>query len=289
MYASKAAGRGRYHFYASAMQKDVQARRDLERDLRVALREGQLELHYQPQVDLDQLKVCGVEALIRWRHPRRGLVLPGEFISVAEDSGLIIELGEWVLAEAFRQISEWQRNGICDLRMAVNLSAVQFENEQLVSFIEELLESTGIRPELIELEITETMLMKNAVESVDQLRRLHQLGVRLSIDDFGTGYSSLSYLKRFSVSTIKVDRSFVRDIGSDGDNEAIVRAVVGLGHSLGLKVTGEGVESVEQLRYLKRLKCDNVQGYYFSRPLVAEALPSFVKGFQRFARSDNAG
>jgi diguanylate cyclase (GGDEF)-like protein/PAS domain S-box-containing protein len=269
MYHAKDRGRNNYQFFTPAMNHAVQERVEVENDLRLALTRGEFELHYQPQVHGHSGEAFGMEALIRWRHPTRGLVPPDSFIPIAEETGLIVPIGAWVLNEACAQARRWHDAGRAGFSMGVNLSARQFQDEGLFGHIATALETSGIDPATLELELTESMLMADPAAAIDMLGRLASLGVRMAIDDFGTGYSSLAYLKLFPVSRLKIDRSFVRDISSDADDAAIVRAVIAMAVSLKLEVIAEGVETEAQLRYLIAHGCHAIQGYYFSRPLPA--------------------
>jgi EAL domain-containing protein (putative c-di-GMP-specific phosphodiesterase class I) len=226
---------------------------------------------YQPQVDIVTSDIIGVEALLRWRVPESGIVPPDEFIPVAEITGLINPIGQWVLGEVCRQAQAWIKQGLA-MKVAVNLSAQQFQQKNLIEVIEGALTSTGLAPEVLELELTESAVMQDAEVTSRILTELKAMGVTIAIDDFGTGYSSLAYLKRFPVDKLKIDRAFVRDITTDSDDAAIVTAVINLAHSLGIKVVAEGVETLEQLRYLRAKGCDEAQGYYFSRPVDAEKI-----------------
>ncbi|GIZ51413.1 bifunctional diguanylate cyclase/phosphodiesterase [Noviherbaspirillum aridicola] len=269
MYRAKDMGRNAFQFFTSAMNERAMERLRIEGDLREALQRGELRLHYQPQVDLRSGRVIGMEALIRWQHPELGMIPPGRFIQLAEELGLIVPIGSWVLRTACSQSVAWREQGLGDIRVAVNLSARQFYQQNLVATIEEVLTGTGIAPHLLELELTESMMMNDVEHAVGILHELKQLGVQLSIDDFGTGYSSLAYLKRFPIDLLKIDQSFVRDITLDADDAAIVLSVISLAHSLRLKVIAEGVETAAQLRYLREHGCDCMQGYFFSPPLPA--------------------
>ena len=269
MYHAKKMGRGNYQFFAPEMNAAASKRLALERDLRRALDLKQFELHYQPKVDMASGDVHAMEALVRWRSPDRGLVPPNEFIPVAEETGMIIPLGAWVLEEACRQNRAWQLAGLPPMRVAVNLSAYQFRQQNLPEFVAALLVETGLDASCLELEVTESVVMHNPAEAALTLQRLHAQGIHISVDDFGTGYSSLSYLKQFRLDTLKIDRSFVRDISKDADDAAIVRSVIALAHSLRLRVIAEGVETTEQLDYLRELGCDQYQGYLRSKPLPA--------------------
>jgi EAL domain-containing protein (putative c-di-GMP-specific phosphodiesterase class I) len=222
-------------------------------------------------------EVHAMEALVRWRSPERGLVPPNDFISVAEETGMIIPLGAWVLQEACRQNRAWQLSGLPQMRVAVNLSAYQFRQQNLPEFVARLLVETGLDASCLELEVTESVVMHNPAEAAMTLQRLHAQGIHISVDDFGTGYSSLSYLKQFRLDTLKIDRSFVRDISTDADDAAIVRSVIALAHSLRLRVIAEGVETNEQLDYLRKLGCDQYQGYLSSRPLPAAEFEQMMR------------
>ncbi len=271
MYRAKDLGKNNYQFFKVEMNARAFERLTLENRLRRALERNEFELHYQPQVDLGTGQVVGAEALIRWRHPELGLVSPDRFIPIAEETGLILPIGEWVLRTACAQNKAWQNAGLPPLHVAVNISGRQFRQKNLIGMVELILAETGLRPEHLELEITESVIMEQAAETIATIGDMRQLGLHLSIDDFGTGYSSLSYLKRFPIDTLKIDRSFVRDITTDQDDAAIVKAVIALAHSLKLLVIAEGVETAEQLGYLREQGCDEIQGFYFSRPLTVEA------------------
>ncbi len=277
MYQAKSGGRNTYRFFSAKMHAETQHRRAVEKDLRLALQRQELRLHYQPLIDATSNRVTAVEALVRWQHPERGLLSPFEFIEVAEESGLIVPIGLWVLGEACRQNCAWQAAGLDKIRMNVNLSAVQFRNPELVSDVHKVLKQIGLDVRYLSLEITESLLMEHVEKTTEMLNELDQMGIELAIDDFGTGYSSLGYLKRFPVSKLKIDRSFVRDIHCDQEDAAIVRAVIALGHGLGHKVVAEGVETKEQLSYLREQGCDEVQGYFFSRPLAADDCEEFLR------------
>ena len=268
MYDAKAKGRNNFQFFSHEMNAKAQERLAVENYLRLALRRNELELHYQPRVSFATGRVTGVEALIRWQHPRHGLLLPDKFIGVAEDSGLIVPIGEWVIETAFNQIAAWQRKGNRDLQLAVNVSPGQiFDGERFARAIEQCAIAAKIDTRTVELELTESMLLKNVEETAALLKKLGDLGIGLAIDDFGTGYSSLSYLKQLPVDSIKVDSSFVRDIGTDPNDEAIIRAIIAMTHSLKLNVVAEGVENEDQYRVLRDLECDEYQGFFFSKAL----------------------
>ncbi len=280
MYYAKEKGRNNYQFFSQEMNRRAQERLSIENYLRLALRRGELLLHYQPRIRLSDGAVVGVEALVRWSHPRRGLLAPGKFIDVAEDSGLIVPIGEWVLGEACRQARRWQLALGRPLRLSVNLSVGQVaDGDRLYRAVEAAVRESGIDAATLELELTESILMQNLEEKAALLHRLGELGVGLSIDDFGTGYSSLSYLKRLPVDAIKIDSSFVRDIGLDANDEAIVRAIIAMAHSLKLVVIAEGVETAGQLERLAALGCDEYQGFHASPALPpAEFAARFAAG-----------
>ncbi|MDD5174971.1 MAG: EAL domain-containing protein [Sterolibacterium sp.] len=276
MYHAKANGRNTYQFFTAQMNDEAKRFFGFEQRLRNALEHHQFLLHYQPLVDHQRHAVCGMEALVRWQDPDYGLISPGDFIPVAEETGLILQLGEWVLRAACRQNSLWQAQGFPSLPMSVNLSPRQFHQRGLVDAVRAIFEETGQSPELLELEITETTLMHDADETMSKLRQFADMGIRLAIDDFGTAYSSLAYLKRFPVHKLKIDQSFVRDLGHDRDDAAIVAAIIAMAKSLGLNVLAEGVETDEQLEMLINFGCSQFQGFLFSRPLPpAEAAAIF--------------
>ena len=268
LYRAKADGRGAFHFFERAMDDQLQARRSLEVDLRVALIQGQFELYYQPLFDLASNRVTGCEALLRWRHPIRGMVSPADFIPLTEEIGLIAPLGEWVLRQACREAFGWPNH----VRLAVNLSPAQFRDRRLVATVVSALAESGLPAERLELEITESVLLQDNAANMSILHNLKALGVRISMDDFGTGYSSLSYLRSFPFDKIKIDQTFVRDILDDPDALAIIKAVLDLGASLGITTTAEGVETEAQLEELRRQGCSEIQGYFISRPKPASEL-----------------
>jgi EAL domain-containing protein (putative c-di-GMP-specific phosphodiesterase class I) len=271
------------------MNQRLLARLDLERDLRQALENGEFLLHYQPQVNLASGAIVGVEALVRWQQPERGIVSPGEFIPVAEETGLIVQLGEWVLREACRQAQAWRDAGLPDLSMSVNLSARQFRAPDLVQTILGVLAETGLEARFLEMEITESMLMHDPEGAITVLDELQKHDIRFAMDDFGTGYSSLNYLKRFPIHKLKIDQSFVFNITSDPDDAAITNAVIELSHGLNLKVIAEGVETEGQRSFLHANGCDEMQGYLFSRPVPAEEMGALlVVNRQQLASPDIA-
>lgn len=271
MYRAKEMGRNTFQFYTATMNERTLDRLSIETDLRHALDRGEFAVHYQPQVDLSSGRIVGMEALIRWNHPVHGLIPPARFIGLAEEMGLIIPIGAWVIATACIQTKAWQQAGLGDLRVTVNLSPRQFTQKVLVQSIADVLHATGLEPRFLELELTETMVMSDVDNAIAILRNLKRLGIHISIDDFGTGYSSLSYLRRFPIDVLKIDQSFVNDLTVDADNAAIVVSIISLAHSLRLQVIAEGVETAEQLAFLRTHGCDQMQGYYFSRPIGADA------------------
>jgi len=277
MYQTKQAGRNDFRFFTPAMQLDSARHLHLATDLRHALARNELHLLYQPQIALQDGRVIGAEALLRWQHPELGLISPVEFIPIAENSGLIIPIGEWVLRTAAAQAKAWLDAGQTEFVMAVNLSAVQFRHAELLQRISAILIEAGLPARMLELELTEAVAMDDPQAAVAVMDRLHEHGIRMSIDDFGTGYSSLSYLKRFKVYKLKIDQSFVRDIGADPEDKAIVTAIINMASSLGMHTIAEGVETAEQLAFLRLHGCDEVQGYYFSKPLTAEAFGEFLR------------
>jgi diguanylate cyclase (GGDEF)-like protein/PAS domain S-box-containing protein len=276
MYRAKLEGRGTFQFFTAGMQQHSVRQMQLEAALRRAADRGELLLHYQPQLDARSGAVIGVEALVRWRHPDLGMVSPGEFIPLAESSGQILAIGEWVLRTAVRQTQAWRESGLAGLVVAVNLSAIQFRDPGLPELVKAILDEARLPPGCLELELTESVATGNPTAAITMMDRLHALGVRLSIDDFGTGYSSLNYLKRFRIHTLKIDQSFVRDIGSDADDRAIVQAIVQMAHALQLTTIAEGVETDVQAGFLRNQGCDAMQGYRFCRPLEAPAAQAWI-------------
>jgi predicted signal transduction protein with EAL and GGDEF domain len=270
MYHAKETGRDSYQFFKPAMNARAVERQSLEDSLRYAIERRELVLHYQPKVDLKSGGIIGAEALIRWRHPQRGLVPPGQFVTIAEDCGLIVPIGRWVLREACRQARAWQTAGLPPLCVAINISPVELRAPGFVAGVRTILKETGLEPRYLELELTETVLIEDSRSVADVLEELKDIGVLLALDDFGTGYSSLSHLKRFPIDTLKIDQSFVRDLTVDEDDAGIVTAVIGMGRSLHMRVVAEGVETREQLEILQEHGCPQGQGYYFCRPVPAE-------------------
>ncbi|HWB33072.1 MAG TPA: EAL domain-containing protein [Acidobacteriaceae bacterium] len=277
MYHAKVLGRNNYCFFDVSMNEDAQEKLQLLHDLRVAVEHRELVLYYQPKFDARSGVMTGVEALIRWQHPARGLVLPADFIPLAEKIGLILSIGEWTLNEACRQISEWRSDGYSNWTIAVNLSAVQFNHPGLVDLVGRCLERYHIPPDCLILEITESTAMYNPEASMAVLRRLCQMGVRISIDDFGSGYSSLLYLKQLPAGELKIDRGFVRDLEEKGEDAAIISAIVALGRTLDLEIVAEGVETIAQQEFLTRLGCNSLQGFLLGRPMPADQLIAMIK------------
>jgi diguanylate cyclase (GGDEF)-like protein len=277
LYRAKAQGKARYELFDTAMYMQIVGLLQLEAELRRAVQQQELCLYYQPIVSLDDGMIVGVEALIRWRHPERGLIAPAEFIPLAEETGLIVPLGEWGLQTACAQMKAWHDEGLPHLCVAVNLSARQFRHKGISTLIERVVGETGLDPQYLRLELTESNIMDNVEETITVLHELRATGVQLAVDDFGTGYSSLSYLKRFPISILKIDRSFMSDTITDPNGTAIITAMIAMAHSLSLQVIAEGVETNGQLAFLQAQRCDAIQGYLFSRPLPASAVMSFVR------------
>jgi diguanylate cyclase (GGDEF)-like protein len=273
LYLAKTEGRGTVRFFEPEMDARIHEKRLLERELQGAASRNEFELYYQPQVSLITNRIIGFEALIRWRHPTRGLVSPMDFIPVAEETGIIVEIGEWVLRTACFEAENWQT----DISVAVNLSPVQFRKQDLVATVQAALDASGLNPDRLELEITESVFLSNSEDTLAALHQLRAMGVKIALDDFGTGYSSLSYLQSFPFSKIKIDKSFVRDLGTNKESMSIVRAVIGLGQSLNMTTIAEGVETREQLDKLRTKGCAEAQGYLFSRPRPADELPSLIE------------
>jgi len=281
MYHAKKNGRNNYQFFTNEMNQLALERISIEQKLRYAVERKEFCLHYQPQVDLRCGRIIGVEALLRWNNPEMGMISPGYFIPIAEETGLIIPIGEWVLREACRQNSEWRMLGLPEITVAVNLSAVQFRQNNLGEMIKAILHEHNLDPSGLELEITEGAVMHNAEASIALLLELKAMGLQLAVDDFGTGYSSLNYLKRFPIDKLKIDQSFVRDITVDSDDAVIVSTIINMARTLKLKVIAEGVETAEQLFFLKHQECDEMQGYYFSKPMPPEKIISLlVSGYK---------
>jgi diguanylate cyclase (GGDEF)-like protein len=287
MYRAKEHGRNNFQFYTSEMNERINERLALEHALRRSLERNELTLHYQQKVDLKSGAICGAEALVRWNHPELGLLRPERFIPLAEETGLIVQIGEWVLRETCRQARAWLDRGLEPGRVSVNLSARQFRQDGLVRMVSRILEETGIDPAHLEIELTESMVMHNVAGAIATLHGLKSLGIALSVDDFGTGYSSLAYLKDLPIGTLKIDRSFVRAIRSSegADDGVIAQAVISLGHALNLRVIAEGVETDAQLRFLKKHGCDEVQGFFYGEPVPPEAHARLLEHAARQGRA----
>lgn len=289
MYHAKDCGRNNFQFFRQDMNVRALERQSIEDGLRLALERNELVLHYQPIMDLWSGIPNGVEALVRWRHPHRGLLLPEQFVPIAEECGLILPIGRWVLREACRQNRAWQVAGLPPIRMAVNVSAVELRHKEFVEGVRNCLSETRLAPQHLELELTETFLMQDSASTALVLQSLKQLGVQLALDDFGTGYSSLSHLKGFPIDTLKIDQAFVRDLDSNPNDASIVRAVIGLGRSLNIRVVAEGVESESHLEQLQEQQCPEAQGYFFSRPVIAEEFPLLLRKPAPGFRTSNGG
>ena len=278
MYAAKKLGRNNCQFFRADMQARFLERQSLEGSLRHALSRKEFTLHYQPKIDLKTGEIAGVEALLRWKHPTRGLISPLQFVPIAEETGLIVPIGQWVLLQACRQTRAWMDAGLPPVRMAVNVSAAEFMAKDFLSGVRAALISTGVDPHNLELELTETVLMRDAESAVRILHALKAIGVQLAVDDFGIGYSSFSYLQRFPLDALKIDRTFINEISAAGEGATILSAMIDIGLSLKHRVIAEGVETVEQLKFLKKKGCSEGQGYLFCHPIIAEKFAEFLKG-----------
>jgi EAL domain-containing protein (putative c-di-GMP-specific phosphodiesterase class I) len=288
MTLAKNRSRNRYQFYIASVDSEMRRRRELEKDLREALTQNQLYLVYQPQINYRDHRVVGVEALLRWQHPQHGLVPPDLFIPLAEQNGTIIAIGEWILDQACRQLSEWLDQGFSDLRMAINLSTVQLHHAELPRVVNNLMQAYRLPPRSLELEVTETGLMEDISTATQHLLSLRRSGALIAIDDFGTGYSSLSYLKSLPLDKIKIDKSFVQDLLEDDDDATIVRAIIQLGKNLGMQVIAEGVETIEQEAYIIAQGCHEGQGYFYSKPLPARELTLYLRQARRLSAETNS-
>jgi len=277
MYRAKSGGRSQAVYFEEGMNTEAVARLMLDRDLRLAIERGELVLHYQPQLDLRTGAIRSAEALLRWQHPGRGLIAPNRFIPLAEESGFIEQIGQWVICEACSQMKAWQTDGLPLGQVAVNVSPRQFRKSGLVGFIRDCVAQTGVSPTCLEIEITEGLLVDHATVVEGMLGELAAMGIGIALDDFGTGFSSMAYLKRFPVDTIKIDRTFIEGLGRSADSEVIVTAVIAMSHALGKIVIAEGVETGEQLALLRKLGCDEIQGYYLSPALPAAQFAAFVR------------
>jgi len=277
MREAKRHGGSSLEFYSKEINTEAYKRLTIENQLRKALERNELVLHYQPKIDFATGQIVGAEALVRWQHPRFGLIPPARFIPVAEETGLIGPLGNWVLEEACRECRAWQQAGTDPVRIAVNVSSAQLRKSALLPPLRQALQVSGLAPEQVVLELTESMLVQNAADGIATVRALKDLGLRLSIDDFGTGYSSLAYLRRLPLDELKIDRSFMQNVPAELDNVAIVCSVIALAHNLDLQVVAEGVETEEQLQFLKEKGCDLYQGFLFSKPLAAEEFRALLR------------
>jgi EAL domain-containing protein (putative c-di-GMP-specific phosphodiesterase class I) len=277
MYNAKENGRQSYQFFKPAMKVRAVERQSVEESLRRALPRREFKLQYQPKIDLGTGAITGAEALLRWIHPTRGLVSPARFIPIAEDCGLILPIGAWVLREACTQARDWLDKGLRFSTMAVNVSAMEFRDDNFLDSLFEILRETGLDPKYLELELTESVLMRRAESTASILQILRERGVKIAIDDFGTGYSSLSYLRKFPVDALKIDQSFVRQISTVGDDTTIVTAVIGMARNLKLRVIAEGVETLQELEFLRAQQCDEAQGFYFSRPIPPEHFAELLR------------
>jgi len=278
MYGAKGNGRNNFRFFTEDMNAQVAQRLALEHNLKLALSKNEFFLMYQPQIDVPSGKIVGVEALLRWQHPRLGLVPPDQFIRIAENSGLILPIGEWVLRTACSQARKWQEEGLPTVTVAVNVSAIQFRHDGFCGLIRRVLDETGLAPQYLELELTESLLLANADVMLSVVQKLKAMGLTLAIDDFGTGYSSFNYLRQFQVSKLKIDRSFIRDVAANPDDAAITTAIISMAKSLKLKVIAEGVENEAQMSFLREHQCDEIQGYYFSKPLTVDKVAEKLRG-----------
>ena len=279
MYQAKESGRNQFKYYTENMSERTSKKFHLESELRKALDEQHFELYYQAQVNLDEKRVTGAEALVRWMHPEQGMINPGDFIPLAEETGLTVPLGEWVLRTACHQAQQWEVNGFSNLNVSVNLSGRQLTNDNTLELVKTVLRESGLPADKLTIEITESAVMADPERAIEELNAIRDLGVLIAIDDFGTGYSSLSYLKRLPVSCVKIDRSFTKDVHTDKDDAAIVNTIVAMTNTLGLKVLAEGVEGIEHIEYVSKAGCYDMQGYYFSRPLPEQEFLQFVKRF----------
>lgn len=277
LFRAKQEGRSNYRLFDPVMNEEIHARKALEQDIRQALEQGDFFLNYQPQINIASGRITGVEALVRWKHPERGMVSPAEFIPVAEQARLINRLTDGVLREACEQARAWHDKGIPAITMSVNLSPADFKRQDIISTVTSILDASGWPPKYLEFEITEGMVMSGVESVIATLNELHEIGVGLAIDDFGTGFSSMNYLKQFPLDRLKIDQSFVRDVLTSEEDASITKAIIQLGHSLGLKVIAEGVESEQQLAFLREWGCDEAQGYYFSRPIPPEELAEMLQ------------
>jgi predicted signal transduction protein with EAL and GGDEF domain len=282
MYSAKDCGRNGVRYFTAEMNANAMERLMMDKNLRLALEREEFFLAYQPQMDIASGKITGFEALLRWQQPELGLIPPGRFISIAENNGLILPIGEWVLRSVCAQARRWQDAGLCALPVAVNVSAVQFRQESFRGLIRRVLEETGLSPEYLELELTESVLLSNADVTLSVLQELKEMGLKLSIDDFGTGYSSFTYLRHFSVDKLKIDQSFIQEVATKNDDAAITIAIISLAKSLQIKVVAEGVENEAQMFFLREHRCDQIQGHYFSKPVSADEAAAMLQREQGY-------
>jgi len=282
MYRAKELGKSNYQFFTKELNAEVLEKLELKNSLRHAIKSREFRIFYQPQISMETGEIVGMEALVRWEHPEKGMISPIKFIPLAEETGLIVPLGNIILYEACIQNKLWQDAGYNPLKIAVNLSAKQFEQENLVEIIEGILEESGMEPKWLELEITESTVMKNFGFSIEKLNKLKNKGIYISLDDFGTGYSSLNYLKRLPIDTLKIDKSFLDNVAIDSKDEIIAKAIIELAHKMKLAVVAEGVEYIEQLNFLKKQRCDKVQGFLFSKPVPSEKFEQFLGKNEKF-------
>jgi EAL domain-containing protein (putative c-di-GMP-specific phosphodiesterase class I) len=283
MYLAKEDGKNNFRFFTKEVKMQSIERLTLENFLRHALERDEFSLHYQPKVGLATGQITGVEALLRWTHSEYGMLPPGQFIPLAEETGLIVPIGRWVLTEACRQNMAWQHRGLRPVSMAVNLSPRQFIDENLLQTIDEALAASGMSPALLQIEVTESMMMRNVQRAIKVLDAIQSRGIRIAIDDFGTGYSSMSLMKQFPIDTIKIDRSFVRDLPDDTEDQAIAQAIISMGRALGMTIVAEGVETVEQETFLRAHGCDEMQGFLFSRPVAPDQLAELLQPTPKLA------
>jgi EAL domain-containing protein (putative c-di-GMP-specific phosphodiesterase class I) len=277
MYYAKEHGKSRYEFFTKIMNDKVSEKSDMEKDLRQAIKHNEFVVYYQPQINLFTGELDGMEALVRWLHPKKGLISPLKFIPLAEETGLIIEIGNMVLLEACKQNIKWQNDGYKPLRISVNLSVKQFEQEELIEIIDKILKETGMSSKWLDLEITESIVMTNFNFSINMINNLRNMGIHISLDDFGTGYSSLNYLKMFPIDSLKIDKSFLDNLAVDSNEEIIARAIIELAHKMKFDVVAEGVEHSKQLKFLREHSCDKAQGFLFSKPITKDEFEELLK------------
>jgi EAL domain-containing protein (putative c-di-GMP-specific phosphodiesterase class I) len=279
MYQAKEAGRNTYCFFSSEMNKVAEETLAIAFGLHKALEKQQFKLYFQPQINIESGKLIGAEALLRWFHPELGMVPPNKFIPVAEDTGMIVAIGEWVIQEACRELKKWLALGWSDPVVAVNLSAIQFTNGDIENTVTQAVEDSGIEPQMLELELTESIIIRDTENVLATVKRLQLMGCKLSIDDFGTGYSSLSYLKRFAVDKLKIDQAFIRELDKNQDDAVIVRTIIQMANNLGLHTIAEGIESQEIMALLRENHCDEAQGYYIGKPMPADEFIQFIRSY----------